>query len=155
MDVPHVAADQAKEPWMGAAYSQDLRDRVLAAYDRGMTTQPIAKLFQISPAWARRIKQRRRESGELAARPMGGVRVVKIDLEQLRQLVRQQPDATIRQLHQRLGAPCGQSAVGMALSRLGLSFKKRQSMPPSRIGRMLRLGGKSGGKISPSVAPGV
>jgi len=138
---------------MGAAYSQDLRNRVLAAYDRGMTTKPIAQLFQISPAWARRIKQRRRESGEHAARPMGGVRVVKIDLEQLRKLVREQPDATIRQLHQRLDAKCVESAVGMALSRLGLSFKKRRSTPPNRTGPMLRHGGKSGGKIRPPVAP--
>jgi transposase len=132
---------------MGAAYSQDLRDRVLAAYDRGMTTKPISELFKISPAWARRIKQRRRESGELAARPMGGVRVVKIDLEHLRQLVSEQPDATTRELHQRLGANCGESAVGMALKRLGLSFKKRRSMPPSRTGPTSRWHGRHGGKI--------
>ena len=44
---------------MGAAYSQDLRDRVLAAYDRGMVTSQIAKVFAVSPAWARRIKQDR------------------------------------------------------------------------------------------------
>ena len=59
---------------MGAAYGQDLRDRVLAAYDRGMQTKPIADLFQVSPAWARRVKQRRRETGETTARPMGGRR---------------------------------------------------------------------------------
>jgi transposase len=118
-----------------------------------MTTRPIAELFQISPAWARRIKQRRRESGELAARPMGGVRVVKIDMERLRKLAGEQPDATISELHQRLGAPCVESAVGMALSRLGLSFKKRRSMPPNRTGPMSRNGGKSGGKSSRHVAP--
>ena len=30
---------------MGFAYGQDLRDRVLAAYDRGMRTKQIADLF--------------------------------------------------------------------------------------------------------------
>ena len=135
---------------MGAAYSQDLRDRVLAAFDRGMTTKPISELFQISPAWARRIKQRPRESGKLAARPMGGVRVVKIDMELLRKLVSEQPDATISELHQRLGTNCGESAVGMALGRLGLSFKKRRSMPPSRTGPMLPQGVRRGGKIRPA-----
>jgi transposase len=49
---------------MGAPYSQDLRDRVLAAYDRGMRTKQIAEQFSVSPAWARRVKQRHRESGE-------------------------------------------------------------------------------------------
>ncbi len=49
---------------MGVSYAQDLRDRVLAGYDRGMKTKGIADVFQVSPAWARRVKQRRRESGE-------------------------------------------------------------------------------------------
>ena len=80
---------------MGAAYSQDLRDRVLAAYDRGMVTSQIAKIFEVSPAWARRIKQDRRETGRTTPRPMGGVRRVKIDPARLRQLVEQQPDGTL------------------------------------------------------------
>jgi transposase len=119
---------------MGAPFSQDLRDRVLSAYDRGMKTKQIAKLFDVCSSWARRVKQRRRESGQLSAKPMGGIRVVKIDLEKLRELVAQQPDATIKELHQRLGASCGQSAVAMALVRLKITFKKRRSMRPSKTG---------------------
>ena len=42
---------------MAAPYSQDLRDRVLSAYDRGMKTGEIADVFGVSPAWARRIKR--------------------------------------------------------------------------------------------------
>ncbi len=120
---------------MGAAHSQDLRDRVLAAYDRGMQTKQIAEVFAVSPAWARRVKQRRREAGETTPRPMGGVTVVKIDMDRLRELVCVQPDATTKELHARLGVDCSESAVGMALRRLGLSFKKRRSTPPSRTAR--------------------
>jgi len=135
---------------MGAAYAQDLRERILAAYDRGMTTKPIAEMFSVSPAWARRVKQRRRESGQITHKPMGGVRVVKIDLEKLRRLVAQQPDATTQELHRRLECECCESAVGMALQRLGLSFKKRRSMPANRIGRMLRCAAPSGKASSPA-----
>ncbi len=110
---------------MGAPYAQDLRDRVLAAYDRGMRTKQIADLFQVSPSWARRVKQRRRETGETTARPMGGATVIKIDLTRLAELVRQRPDATIRELHALLGVDCVESAVCMALKRLGLTLKKR------------------------------
>jgi len=39
---------------MGVAYGRDLRDRVLAAYDRGMKTKQIADLFEVSSSWARR-----------------------------------------------------------------------------------------------------
>ena len=35
---------------MAKPYPQELRDRVLAAYDRGMKTKAIATLFQVSPA---------------------------------------------------------------------------------------------------------
>lgn len=123
---------------MGAPYAQDLRDRVLAAYDRGMKTRQIAELFAVSPAWARRVKQRRRETGETKPRPMGGATVIKIDLARLAELVKQRPDATIRELHALLGADCVESAVCMALKRLGLSFKKRQFMLRSKTGRTLR-----------------
>lgn len=120
---------------MGVAYGQDLRDRVLAAYDRGMKTKQIADLFQVSSSWARRVKQRRREAGETGPRRRGGATVIKIDLVRLAELVRRRPDATVKELHAMLGADCGKSAVGMALKRLGLSFKKRRSMRPSRTAR--------------------
>jgi transposase len=118
---------------MGAPYAQDLRERILAAYDRGMSTKPIAQLFCVSPAWTRRVKQRRRESGQITHKPMGDLRLVKISLQRLRELVAQQPDATTRELHRRLACGCCESAVGMALKRLGLTFKKRRCMPATRI----------------------
>ena len=136
---------------MGAAYSQDLRDRILAAYDRGMMTRAIAELFAVSPAWARRVKQRRRESGQTSPRPMGGVRIVKVDMTRLRELVEQQADATTRELHHRLGCDCSESAVGMALRRLGLSFKKRRSTPPSRTGPMSPSTDYAGSRIRPGM----
>jgi len=125
---------------MGVAYGQDLRDRVLAAYDRGMKTKQIAVLFQVSSSWARRVKQRRRESGETRPRPRGGATVIKIDLAKLAELVRQRPDATIKELHALLGADCVESAVCMALKRLGLSFKKRRSTLLSKTVRTSRAG---------------
>ena len=36
---------------MAKPYPQELRDRVLAAYDRGMKTRQIADVFAVSPAW--------------------------------------------------------------------------------------------------------
>jgi transposase len=121
---------------MGTAYSQDLRDRVIAARDRGLATKQVADLFDVSPAWVRRVMQRRREHGETAPRPRGGVTVVKIDLERLRALVAAQPDAPIKELHALLGIDCSVSAVDMALRRLGLTFKKRRSTLQNRIARM-------------------
>ena len=53
------------------AYSVDLRQRVLAACDDGMGTAEASETFAVSPAWVRRIKQRRRVGGELAPRARG------------------------------------------------------------------------------------
>jgi transposase len=93
--------------------------------------------------------QRRREHGESGPRPRGGATVIKIDLDQLRLLVQQQPDATVRQLHERLKIACSVSAVDMALRRMGLSFKKRRCTPPSRIGRMSLPDAVNGVPINP------
>jgi transposase len=97
-----------------------------------MRTKQVAEVFGVSRSWVRRVMQRRRETGQTAARPRGGVTVVKIDLDRLRQLVQQQPDATVRELHGRLSVDCSLSAVDMALRRLGLTFKKRRSTQRNR-----------------------
>ena len=120
---------------MAAPYSQDLRDRVLAAYDNGIQTKQIAELFQVSAAWARRVKQRRRELGETTPRPMGGATVIKINLVRLSELVHESPDATLLELRDALGVDCTEAAVCKALKRLGMTFKKRRSMRPSKIAR--------------------
>jgi transposase len=133
---------------MAKPYPQELRDRVLGAYDRGMKTKQIATVFAVSPAWVRRLKQRRSQTGQTRRRPMGGVTIVKIDLARLRQLVEQQPDATIVELHQRLGTDCCVSAIAMALRRLGLSLKKRRCMRPSRIARTWHRPVANGSKTS-------
>jgi transposase len=138
---------------MAASYSQDLRERVMAARDGGLETKKVAEVFRVSASWVRRVMQRRRESGETTPRPRGGVTVVKIDLERLRQLVQHQPDATAPELHERLGVVCSLSAVYMALRRLGLSFKTRRFRRPSRIDPTSRPNVRRGDSSSSSVQP--
>jgi transposase len=140
---------------MATPYSQDLRDRVLAAGDRGLKTKQIAQTFAVSPAWVRRLKQRRRETGETSPRPMGGATLIKIDRTLLADLVRRQPDATLEELRQRLGVECAISAISMALKGLGLSFKKRRCTRPSRTARTWRSGARAGVAARPSLTAGV
>lgn len=139
---------------MPSPYSQDLRDRVLAAYDRGMQTKQVSETFGVSRAWARAVKQRRRETGETTAYPMGGPRVIKIDVDHLVTLVAEQPDATLAELRDRLGVQCTESAICMALKRLRLSYKKRQSMPPSKIAPMLQNAERIGNAANVLTTPG-
>ena len=117
---------------MAAPYSQDLRDRVLRAYDRGMKTKQIAETFGVSSSWARRVKQRRRETGETAHRRMGSPGVTIVDRDRLAALVGEHPDATLAELREYLGVRCALSTVCMALKKMGLSFKKKRSTQRSR-----------------------
>ena len=134
---------------MAKTYSQDLRDRVLAAYDRGLKTKQIAETFAVSRAWARRVKQCRRETGRTTPLPRGGATVIKIDRPRLLELVQEQPDATLLELRDRLGVQCTESAICLALKRLGLTFKKRRSMPRNRTGPTSPSGEATGRISSP------
>ena len=131
---------------MATPYSQDLRDRVLRAYDRGMRTKKISETFHVSQSWARRVKQRRRETGETTHRPMGGPGVTIVDRERLAELVGEHPDATLAELRTFLGVQCALSTLCQALKQMGLSFKKKRSMRRSRIARTSCKGGLSGGR---------
>ena len=129
---------------MAAPYSQDLRNKVLDACDRGMRTKEVAEVFGVCRSWVRRVKQRRREYGETAPRKQGSPGVPKIDRERLAQLVAEQPDATGPELRARLGVDCTDAAIYAALKELGFTFKKRRSTRPSRTGPMSPSDEKTG-----------
>lgn len=108
------------------AYSMDLRERVLADCDDGMTTAEVAETHRVSAAWVRRLKQRRRETGEVAprvARP-GPAPVLAGEAERLRQVVRAHPDRTAAEYRQLLGTSAAVVTVWRTLRRLGLTHKK-------------------------------
>jgi transposase len=106
------------------AYSMDLRQRVIDDCDEGLGTKAVATKYRVSPAWVRRLKQHRRERGDIQPRTSPGRRRI-IDDGKLTALVDQQPDATLVQLRDRLGVNVTPQAISKALRRLGLTFKKR------------------------------
>lgn len=129
------------------AYSLDMRKRVLARCDAGHKTKPVAQLFDVSTAWVRRLKQRRRELGIVDRLPQNPGRRAKLtadDLERLGDLVARHPDATLAELRERLGKPMGVATLCRALAKLGLTFKKSRSAPLSKIAPTSRPAGESG-----------
>jgi transposase len=53
-------------------YSKDLRLRVLAADDRGVSREEVAKTFSVSRLTIKRWLKRRRETGDLEPRAIPG-----------------------------------------------------------------------------------
>ena len=48
---------------MAAAYSMDLRERVITDSDAGLSSKALAARYHVSRAWVDALKQRRRETG--------------------------------------------------------------------------------------------
>jgi len=109
--------------------SQDLRQRILDTVQRGEgSLRQIARRFLVSLSFVTRLLQLYRSTGSLEPRPHGGGNPAALgpeDLERLRELVRQQPDATLEELRQRLGASCSLMTISRALRQLRLPRKKK------------------------------
>jgi transposase len=111
------------------AYSQDLRQRVIDAVERHEgSIRQIAARFVVSLSFVVRLLQTYRRTGSIQPKPHAGGRRPALgpdDLDRLRELVEQQPDATLDELRQRLGIDCSTMAICRALSKLGLPRKKK------------------------------
>jgi transposase len=109
------------------AYSSDLRQRVLADCDRGLSTRVVATKYSVSESWVRRLKQRRRQTGEVTPRvpPPGPAPSWEAYAEKLRAAIRQTPDATLAELRDRLQLSAALSTLWRAVAALGLSVKKK------------------------------
>jgi transposase len=117
------------------AYSLDLRQEVVAAYERGQsTTDEIATLFSVGPTFVKRMLRLHREGGDLAPLPHGGGHTPKPSdkhTQMLRAEIKRNNDVTIEELRDLLrkkaGLQVSQPTVSRVLARLNLSRKKQQS----------------------------
>jgi transposase len=120
------------------AYSTDLRQRVVAAYDACEGTQErLAARFAVSVSWVRKLLRQRRATGSIEPRPHGGGHAKAFDVEaaaRLRQAVRDDSGATLEELGRACGVACSPSAVYRTLDRLGITRKKSRGGRPSRTG---------------------
>lgn len=116
-----------------AAYSLDLRERIINAVERGdQTKRAVAALFEVHESFIYKLLRQQREAGHLVPLPHGGGQTAKLQEEQLAvlaDLVAQTPDATLdelaTQLYQKKGVEVGRTTLWRGLQRLDLSRKKR------------------------------
>jgi len=109
-----------------AAYSMDLRTRVLRDSDAGMRSDAVAEKYAVSRAWVDRLKQRRRETGEIAPRRQTRWRtpVLHAQLPRLTILIREQPDRTLAELQRALPTSASLPTIWRAVTQLGFHLKK-------------------------------
>ena len=112
-----------------AAYSLNLRKRVLRAWDGGMDAESVAAKYDVSRAWVHRLVQRRRETGSIAPRPQTKFRprVLAGHEVRLAALIAASPDATLAELREALPTTAGLSTLWRAIARLGFTVKKNST----------------------------
>lgn len=111
------------------AYSDDLRERIVAAVERGdHSLRELARLFSVSLSCIVRLLQRQRRTGSVQPAPHKGGPAPKLDdaaHQRLLALVREQPDATLAELRDRLGIACSLMTISRALQRHRVTRKKK------------------------------
>lgn len=129
-------------------YSMDLRERVVAACEAATDSKAeVARRFNVSVAWVRRLLQRKRESGSIAALPQRAGRkpiFVGANLERLKAAIQETPDATLQELLKETEVAASIMAVQRALKRLDCRRKKSRFTPANKSARMSKYGAKSG-----------
>lgn len=140
---------------MGRAYSQDLRERVMAAVESGTGAYAAAAVFQVSVSYIYKALGRRRRTGEIGARPWAGgpkPKLVAHD-EALRARVMSEPDATLAELQAWLieerGMKVSVGCLWKRLRRLGLTLKKSHCVPPNKTAPMSPRRARNGVQVSP------
>ncbi len=139
---------------MPSAFSDDLRCRILKAYDRGGVSEPaVAERFGVSREYVKKIRKQQRLYGQMERVPQkrhGPVSKVTIEVQQqLQSELQAQSDLTLWELQQRLeqqrNVKMSKSHVARWLQRLGLRRKKKPSTRRNRIAKKDSGGARRGG----------
>jgi len=134
------------------AYSQDLRERVLRALDRGERPAEIARRFEVGRVWVYQVRDRLEKTGKRGSFQIGGHRRSRLaDMESLlRGWIKETADLTLVQMQDRLakqGVPIKIGALWHQLNRWKLTFKKnparQRARARGRAGSAARMDGSS------------
>jgi transposase len=121
---------------MRKTISVDLRERILAAYDKkDGIREDVARRFRVSLGMVKKLIQQRRHTGDIRPRHRfsgSKPKLVQSHQQKLRELVARKPDLTLEELQQALAVDCTLQAIHYLLKRMGLTYKKRRSGPVNK-----------------------
>jgi transposase len=119
--------------------SLDLGERILASYDKEEgSRQEVADRYRVSLGMVKKLIQQRRHTGEIGARHHRSGRkplIMEAHRRQMGARLRDKPDLTLKELREAVGLQCTLPAIHYALEAMGLTYKKRHSVPASRTAR--------------------
>ncbi len=138
---------------MAQPYSDDLRCRLLEAYEAGVGgMRELAALFRVSWGYGKKIRGQQLHTGQkerpVQLRHGPASRITEEVKERLRSWLREQPDLTLAELRDRLeamGVRVSRSLVGQVVQQMGLRRKKNPSTPKSKIANKAASAVRRGG----------
>jgi transposase len=115
------------------AYSLDLRQRVVAAYEKGKgSIAEVAEQFNVGQTFVKKMLRQKREQGSVAPLAHGGGRQPSLSDKEhrlLRQKVKEQPDISLAELQEHLSTKANVTVsvptIHRSLRASGLSHKKK------------------------------
>jgi transposase len=122
---------------MAKSLSLDLRQRVIAAIDGGLSCRQAAERFGVSAASAIRWRSRQREAGDFAPKQQGGdsrSRRIEAHAPFILNAVDTKSDITLAELRDKLkdhGARASIASLWRFFQRRKITLKKRRLTPPS------------------------
>lgn len=115
---------------MPAAYSLDLRQKVLAAIDRGEKKSRVSRMFSISRNTLDLWLKRRHQTGSIASKDYRRGPAPKIeDLDAFRDFAQAHGHLTQQQMAQLGPEPLTNRTIGKALKRINFTRKKDLWLP--------------------------
>jgi transposase len=127
-----------REDGMGKSYSMDLRERVVAAIEGGVSTRQAADRFAIGIATAGTWARLKRATGEVRPAKQGKPKGAVLDAHAsfILDVLAKAPDTTLDEMVERLreerGVTVVRTAVWKLLDRHGQTHKKRPPMPANK-----------------------
>lgn len=123
---------------MSKALSLDLRERVIAAIDGGLSCRAAAARFGVSAASAIRWRQLTRKQGDARPGPLGGDRRsgrIEKHADTILALLDAKPDITLAELRAALaarGVAVGSASIWRFFQRRRITLKKSRRMRTSK-----------------------
>lgn len=126
---------------MGLSYGIDLRERVVAAIEAGLSHRQAGERFCVAVSTAGNWHRLSRKNGSVAPAKQGQPGGSKLDpheadillmIEKRKDIALHEIAEQLKQLH---GLQAATSTVYQFLAKRGVTFKKRQAMPVSNKGR--------------------